>query len=338
MSGGGAANPTLMAMLQDALAPSEIVRSEALGLPTDAKEAIAFAVLAYETWAGRPGNLPEATGADRAVVLGDITPGRRPRAQVARWDAAGSLTEARNPESADLDMLGAEEIARLMNSEDKKVAEAVEAELPAISQAIERTVERMRLGGRLIYVGAGTSGRLAVLDAAECPPTFSTPPGLVVGLIAGGELALTHAVEGAEDNIQAGRDDIAGLGCSEVDTVVGVAASGRTPYVLGAMEEAKRRGALVIGIACTRPSPVGDLADVSIAPLVGPEVLTGSTRLKAGTAQKMVLNMLSTADHGAAREGLRQPDGGRAGDERQAARPRAADRRGSVRGRRGAGG
>jgi N-acetylmuramic acid 6-phosphate etherase len=181
-----------------------------------------------------------------------------------------------------------------MNQEDKRVAEAVERELPAISEAIDGAVERMRRGGRLIYAGAGTSGRLAVLDAAECPPTFSSPPELVVGLIAGGEPALTRAVEGAEDSREAGRDDVARLDCGRHDTVVGVAASGRTPYVLGAMEEAKRRGALVIGLACNRPSPVGDLADVSIAPLVGPEVLTGSTRLKAGTAQKMVLNMLST--------------------------------------------
>jgi N-acetylmuramic acid 6-phosphate etherase len=153
----------------------------------------------------------------------------------------------------------------------------------------------MRRGGRLIYVGAGTSGRLAVLDAAECPPTFNTPPGLVVGLIAGGEPALTQAVEGAEDDGAAGAKSMVELDCRPEDTVVGVAASGRTPYVLGAMEEAKRRGALVVGLACTRPSPVGDLASVSIAPLVGPEVVTGSTRLKAGTAQKMVLNMLSTA-------------------------------------------
>ena len=295
VSGGGAANPTLMAMLRDALAPSEIIRSEALGLPTDAKEAIAFAVLAYETWSGRPGNLPQATGASGAVVLGDITPGRRrSRAQAAGREACVSLTEARNPASASLDKLPAGEIAWLMNQEDKRVAEAVEVELPAIAQAIDGIVERLRRGGRLIYAGAGTSGRLAVLDAAECPPTFNTPPGLVVGLIAGGDVALTRAVEGGEDNAEAGRDDIAGLHCRAEDTVVGVAASGRTPYVLGAMEEAKRRGALVIGLACNRPSPVGDLADVSISPLVGPEVLTGSTRLKAGTAQKMVLNMLST--------------------------------------------
>ena len=210
-------------------------------------------------------------------------------------EATLSLTEARNPASADIDMLPAGEIIRLMNAEDRRVAEAVEAELPAIAAAVEGIVERMRRGGRLIYIGAGTSGRLAVLDAAECPPTFSTPPWLVVGLIAGGQPALTWAVEGAEDDREAGAAGVAGLDCGPDDTVVGVAASGRTPYVLGAMEEAKRRGALVIGLACTRPSAVGQLSSVSIAPLVGPEVVTGSTRLKAGTAQKMVLNMLSTA-------------------------------------------
>ncbi|MGE5601936.1 MAG: anhydro-N-acetylmuramic acid kinase [Nitrososphaerales archaeon] len=301
VSGGGAANPTLMWWLAEALAPSEIISSERRGLPADAKEATAFAVLAYETWAGRAGNLPAATGARGQVVLGNITPGRpRLSAEGGSQDTTtgsipASLTEARNPASMHVDTLPARDIVALMNLEDKRVVEAVEEELPAIAQAIDKIVGRMRQGGRLIYAGAGTSGRLAVLDAAECPPTFSTPPGLVVGLMAGGQEALTGAVEGAEDSAEAGRTDVAGLACRAEDTVVGVAASGRTPYVLGAMEEAKQRGALVIGLACNRPSPVGDLADVSIAPLVGPEVVTGSTRLKAGTAQKMVLNMLSTA-------------------------------------------
>ncbi len=210
VSGGGADNPTLMAMLEVALAPSELVRSDALGLPAGAKEAIAFAVLAYETLADRPGNLPAATGATAAVVLGDITPGRpRTRAPIDAVDASLSLTETRNPASAQIDMFTSAEIVSLMNEEDKKVAGAVRAELPAIARAVDGIVERMRRGGRLIYAGAGTSGRLAVLDAAECPPTFNTPPGLVVGLMAGGDAALTGAVEGAEDSAEAGKNDIA---------------------------------------------------------------------------------------------------------------------------------
>jgi N-acetylmuramic acid 6-phosphate etherase len=302
VSGGGAANPTLLAMLEQEVAPSRVLPAGEVGLPADAKEAIAFAVLAHETWNGRPGNLPAATGARAAVALGDITPGRRTgrggalsaAASVPGGSAELPVTELRNPATEAIDSLPAAAIVRLMNAEDRRVADAVEAELPAIAEAVELISERMRRGGRLIYAGAGTSGRLAVLDAAECPPTFSTQPGQVVGLIAGGERALTQAVEGAEDSAGAGAADIARLACTAADTVVGVAASGRTPYVLGAMEEARQRGALVIGLACTHPSPLAELADVSIAPVVGPEVVTGSTRLKAGTAQKMVLNMLST--------------------------------------------
>ncbi len=181
-----------------------------------------------------------------------------------------------------------------MNAEDAKVAAAVEAELPAIAEAIDRIAERMQMGGRLIYIGAGTSGRLGVLDASECPPTFNAAPGQVVGLIAGGEVALTTAVEGAEDDREAGARDIAALDVGATDSVVGIAASGGTPYVLGGLEEARRRGALTVSLACNRPAPIHELADVVIAPIVGPEVIAGSTRLKAGTAQKMVLNMLST--------------------------------------------
>ena len=185
-------------------------------------------------------------------------------------------------------------MVRLINAEDAKVATAVEAELPAIAEAIDLIAARMRDGGRLIYIGAGTSGRLGVLDASECPPTFNAAPEQVVGLIAGGDVALTTAVEGAEDNREAGARDIAALDVGAQDSVVGIAASGGTPYVLGGMAEARRRGALVVSLACNRPAPVHELADIVIAPIVGPEVITGSTRLKAGTAQKMVLNMLST--------------------------------------------
>ena len=181
-----------------------------------------------------------------------------------------------------------------MNAEDQRVADAVAEQAPAIARAIDLITEQMRAGGRLIYVGAGTSGRLGALDAAEAPPTFGVSPGLVVALQAGGQQALTVAVEGAEDDAGAGARDLAALGVDARDSVVGIAASGRTPYVLGALAEARQRGARVIGLTCALPSPFEAQTDVMIAPIVGPEVITGSTRLKAGTAQKMVLNMLST--------------------------------------------
>jgi N-acetylmuramic acid 6-phosphate etherase len=205
-----------------------------------------------------------------------------------------TLTEERNPLTSDLDTLPTLTMLTLINAEDQKVALAVREELPRIAQAVDAIAERMQRGGRLIYMGAGTSGRLGVLDASECPPTFGTLPELVVGLIAGGTVALTEAVEGAEDDRQGGAAEIVELDVNEHDCVVGIAASGRTPYAIGGLEEAKKRGALTISIACNRPSHLEDLVQIAIAPLVGPEVLSGSTRLKAGTAQKMVLNMIST--------------------------------------------
>jgi N-acetylmuramic acid 6-phosphate etherase len=204
------------------------------------------------------------------------------------------LTEARNPASEQLDALTAAEIVALMNSEDARTVEAVGAESAAIARAIDEVADRFRRGGRLIYVGAGTSGRLGVLDASECPPTFNTPPSMVVGLIAGGQTALTRAVEGAEDDRERGREEIRSIGVGQRDLVVGIATSGRTPYVLGAVEEARSLGAFTVGIACNRPSLLGDLVDLEIALLVGPEILAGSTRLKSGTATKLVLNMLTT--------------------------------------------
>jgi N-acetylmuramic acid 6-phosphate etherase len=314
VSGGGARNPTLLVMLRQALAPARVVTSDEIGLPAEAKEAVAFAALAFESWHDRPGNLPAATGASHAVVLGDITPAspdrpgdqqtRRPADVVAESLHASSsphlpasqasLTEARNPRTERIDALPTLEVARLINAEDSAVPAAVAAELPRIAEAIDRIAERMRAGGRLIYIGAGTSGRLGVLDASECPPTYRTAPGQVVGLIAGGRRALTNAVEGAEDDPAAGVRDIAELNVGARDSVVGIAASGETPYVLGGMAEARRRGALVISLACNRPSKLEAAADIGIAPLVGPEVVTGSTRMKAGTAQKLVLNTLST--------------------------------------------
>ncbi len=288
--GGGAHNPTLMAMLQAEL-PTSIVRPiDALGLPSEAKEAQFFAVLAYESLNGRPGNLPAATGARSQVILGQHTPGP----WMSTAEAPGALTESRNPRTAHIDELSAAELVRVINAEDARVAPAVAVELPRIADAIERVTERVRRGGRLIYFGAGTSGRLGVLDAAECPPTFGTDPELVVAKLAGGPQAITQSVEGAEDDRDAGARAVIDLNVTERDSVLGIAASGGTPFVLGALEEARRRGALTLSLACNRPSLVEDLADIAIAPLVGPEVITGSTRLKAGTAQKMVLNMLST--------------------------------------------
>lgn len=205
-----------------------------------------------------------------------------------------TLTEERNPLTTNIDTLPTLDMLALINSEDQKVALAVGGELPNIAAAVDAISERMQRGGRLIYIGAGTSGRLGVLDASECPPTFGTPPELVVGLIAGGDAALTDAVEGAEDDEEGGAREIAELNTTEKDCVVGIAASGHTPYAIGGLEEAKKRSALTVSIACNRPSPLGELADIAIAPIVGPEVVSGSTRLKAGTAQKMVLNMIST--------------------------------------------
>jgi N-acetylmuramic acid 6-phosphate etherase len=205
------------------------------------------------------------------------------------------LTELRNSASKNLDRMTAMQIVRLMNREDRKIAAAVGRELPAIARAVDAIVARMKKGGRLIYVGAGSSGRIAVLDASECPPTFGTPPDLVLALIAGGIKAMTQPVEGAEDSKQDGERDLKSLRLSEADTVVGIAASGTTPYVVAAVSFAKKRKALTIGISSNPGSALGKLAEIAITPRVGPEVLTGSTRLKSGTSQKMVLNMLSTA-------------------------------------------
>lgn len=203
-------------------------------------------------------------------------------------------TEQNNPDSVAIDQMDPIEIARLMNREDHKVIVAVEKVLPAIAQAIDLVTQRVEMGGRLIYIGAGTSGRLGVLDASECPPTFNTPPSLVVGLIAGGHKALTTAIEGAEDNSQAGAEDLRGVELNPTDVVCGIASSGRTPYVLGALAYARTIQAATIGVTCNQASELTAVCDVLVAPIVGPEILSGSTRLKAGTATKMVLNMIST--------------------------------------------
>ncbi|MGW0477301.1 N-acetylmuramic acid 6-phosphate etherase [Streptomyces coeruleorubidus] len=207
----------------------------------------------------------------------------------------GSLTtEAFRPDLAGIDRLPTLDIARLMNGEDATVAGAVAARLPQIAAAIDALAERMARGGRLVYAGAGTAGRLGVLDASECPPTFNTDPSRVVGLIAGGPQAVVTSVEGAEDSRELARADLEPLGLTPDDTVVGISASGRTPYAIGAVEYARARGSLTIGLACNADSPLAAAAEHAVEIVVGPELLTGSTRLKAGTAQKLVLNMLST--------------------------------------------
>jgi N-acetylmuramic acid 6-phosphate etherase len=203
-------------------------------------------------------------------------------------------TESRNPASERIDTLSALEIARLMNAEDARVAEAVGREAEAIARAMEIVAERLRAGGRLIYIGAGTSGRLGVLDATECPPTFSTPPEMVVGLIAGGYTALTRAVEGAEDHPEFAVADLKAVQFGGGDVLVGIATSGRTPYVIGGLKYARELSAAAIGLACNDGSAMAEFADLMIAPVVGPEIISGSTRLKAGTATKLVLNMLTT--------------------------------------------
>jgi len=205
------------------------------------------------------------------------------------------ITEARNPASVDLDQLDSLGIVTLMNQEDARVAEAVRAELPTIARAVDVIVDRLSRGGRLLYFGAGTSGRLGILDASECPPTFSAPPWQVQGIIAGGRDALDGSIEDIEDDVGAGEEAARAAEVSARDVVVGLAASGRTPWVIGALRAARAAGAATIGVVCNPHTPIHAEVDLCIAPVVGPEVLTGSTRLKAGTAQKMVLNMLSTA-------------------------------------------
>jgi N-acetylmuramic acid 6-phosphate etherase len=204
------------------------------------------------------------------------------------------LTEQSNPASGSLDALPTEEALRIINAEDRKVAVAVEREIPAIARAVDAIVAAIEKGGRLFYIGAGTSGRLGVLDAVEIPPTFSAPPTMVQGIVAGGESALCRATETTEDDPAIGVRDLLAHGFTAGDLLVGIAASGRTPYVLGAVAEARKMGAATVGISCTPDSELACAVDIAITPLVGPEVIAGSTRMKAGTAQKLVLNMLST--------------------------------------------
>ena len=208
---------------------------------------------------------------------------------------AGMSTETRNSRTMDLDIMTPLEIVTVMNEEDARVPEAIKPQLNNIAQCVTWAAQSIEAGGRLIYMGAGTSGRLGVLDAAECPPTFGVSPETVVGLIAGGDKAFIKAVEGAEDSAELGRQDLVSIGLTSRDLVVGIAASGRTPYVLGGLEYAQNMGCHTVGISCNPGSAVGKAAELAIEVVPGPECLTGSTRLKAGTAQKLILNMISTA-------------------------------------------
>lgn len=205
------------------------------------------------------------------------------------------VTENRNPNSEKIDNCSTLEILQIINNEDKQVATAVEKQLPQIANAVETITRAFSNQGRLIYIGAGTSGRLGILDASECPPTYGTPPQQVIGLIAGGQPAIFRAVENAEDNPELAVADLKNINFNAKDVLVGIAASGRTPYVIGAMQFAKSIGATVISLCCNPKAPMIAIADIAITPIVGAEVITGSSRMKAGTAQKMVLNMLTTA-------------------------------------------
>ncbi|MBY6198677.1 N-acetylmuramic acid 6-phosphate etherase [Vibrio hangzhouensis] len=205
------------------------------------------------------------------------------------------VSEGRNPETMDIDLLSSEQILQRMNQQDALVPLAVEKVIPEIALAVDAITNAFKQGGRLLYLGAGTSGRLGVLDASECPPTFGTEPDMVIGIIAGGNDAMFRAKEGAEDDPALGEQDLIAHNLTSQDVVVGIAASGRTPYVIGALEYANQTGATTVALSCNPESDIANIAQIAISPVVGPEALTGSTRLKSGTAQKLVLNMLTTA-------------------------------------------
>ncbi|MAI38338.1 N-acetylmuramic acid 6-phosphate etherase [Alteromonas sp.] len=209
-------------------------------------------------------------------------------------DLARIVSEGRNPDTLDIDTLSTVDVLSKINAEDAKVAASVATQIKAIAQTVDAATQSIKAGGRLIYIGAGTSGRLGILDAVECRPTFSVPDSLVVGVIAGGDDAIVHAVEGAEDNRAAGKGDLVALSLTKNDTVVGISASGRTPYVSGALTYASELGCTTAAIACSPEAAIFEPAAITICPVVGPEALTGSTRMKSGTAQKMILNMIST--------------------------------------------
>lgn len=231
----------------------------------------------------------------------------------------GSLvSETRNPQTMDLDALSTLELVNRFNQQDTLVALAVKETLPEVAKAVDAAAAALKAGGRIIYMGAGTSGRLGVLDASECPPTFGVPHGLVVGLIAGGPGALLKAVEGAEDSKQLGEDDLKALNLTAQDLVVGLAASGRTPYVIGGLEYARQTGCTTVAISCNPGSPIAQVADIAISPVVGPEALTGSTRLKSGNRTKTGTEYDLYRRDGEIWQGLPEPDGGYEGHQREA--------------------
>jgi N-acetylmuramic acid 6-phosphate etherase len=310
-SGGGTRNAAIMGALRRRAAErlGAVVRtSDELGIPSDAKEAIAFALLASCTLDGEPGNVPSVTGASGRAVLGSITPppmrqsvtpasapaSPPPPPPPPPDDRSALLTEQRLPESMSLDSMSLADALELLSAQDQQAVAAVRTQHQAIAAVIEIVADRLGNGGRLFYCGAGTSGRLGVLDAAECPPTFRTDPQMVQAIIAGGEAAVFAAVEGAEDDAQAGAAAVELRSIGPTDVLVGIAAGGTTPFVIGALAAARKQKAATALICCVRPRQAEPPVDVVIRPLTGPEVLTGSTRLKAGTATKLVLNAITT--------------------------------------------
>jgi N-acetylmuramic acid 6-phosphate etherase len=292
VSGGGARNPVLMEALKQEL---PVITTAEAGVDPDGKEALAFALLAYQCVMGEINVETGATGAREASILGTIAPGKNfARAVLRPQPVAAVLTEAVNPESVGLDALPTAAMVAVMHAQDYAAVQAVEGAQGAIAAAVDAIATRLARGGRLFYVGAGTSGRLGVLDASECPPTFSSDPAQVQGVIAGGDKALRDAVEGAEDDREQGARDLQARGLGPADYVVGISANGGAPYVQGALAAAREVGAGTALITCNAVRPELVQPDQAIVLPVGPEVLSGSTRLKAGTATKLALNMLST--------------------------------------------
>ena len=314
VAGGGAHNKTLMSMLSTLLAPAIVVRAGEDGtsgeVSADCKEAVAFAVFAYLALFGKSNHLPSTTGAKQEVILGKVCPGRNyqrlclSRSTIPSTDHTTSLppkstsatttTETRNPATSNIDELSAEQVIALMNQEDSHVVSVVESIRPKVAAVAETVAQCLRAGGHIFYVGAGSSGRLGVLDASEIPPTFSAPPEWFQGVIAGGDGALRRAIEGAEDNRKQGGEDLKDRGVKSGDVVIGIAASGSTPYVHGALEAAHGVGAHTVLLTCNYVPDIPVYIRTLLEAVVGPEVITGSTRLKAGTATKLILNQIST--------------------------------------------
>jgi len=311
VSGGGTLNKTMMDLIRRGLPNCQVRTIDELGIPSAAKEAMAFALLGAATLDGVPGNVPAATGASKAVVLGAVTPrpgGENSKSEIRMTnqtrnpndqnkevpDRSSLLTERRLAESMELDRMSILDALAVTNEQDSVAVKAVASQCAEVAKAVELVATALTAGGRLIYVGAGTSGRLGVLDAAECPPTFGTDPRMVQGVIAGGEGAMFRSAEGAEDREDDGTAAMNAKDVGPTDVIVGIAAGGTTPFVRGALRRAAELGAKTIFLCCVEKTSREPNADLVIRPLTGPEVLTGSTRLKAGTATKLVLNQITT--------------------------------------------